>query len=159
MKFEEDDPFNDEYSAKVVTDFSASLSHFAFKSEEPSTPTKSLRRSPRKPTPRRANSSYAGLDEADSPSSSKKRVYYFDDDEDEKVPIQKNKGSPTKKLKRSYAPPEVYSHLNSLPDHLRSSLDSELYVLEEIESNIEADLVKLSFVGSSTKLALSVTFL
>lgn len=147
MKFEEDDPFNDEASTQIVSEFSASISQFAFKTEEPSTPTKALRRSPRKPTPRRTSPFFTDQYDADSPSLSKKRMYHFDDDEDEKVFIRKSKSSPTKKSKRpsGYAAPEVYAHLSSLPDYLRPSLDSKSRFSEEIVGVI--DLCQVVFCG------------
>ncbi|CAK5277660.1 unnamed protein product, partial [Mycena citricolor] len=45
-----------------------------------------------------------------------------------RLPIQNRKhvaktGSPTKNRTRPYAPPEVYAHLNSVPDHLKGELD------------------------------------
>ncbi|KAF9052468.1 DNA glycosylase [Hymenopellis radicata] len=112
----EDDPFVEDAAEKVISEFSSSLAQFAFKSE-PSTPVKEPRRSPRKAT----RTSYADTNRLRQ-SPSKKRVLYFDNDDDDKV-LVKPSGSPSKKQKRGFAPPEVYAHLKLLPDYLKPCLD------------------------------------
>ncbi len=108
----EDDPFVEDAAERVISEFSSSLAKFAFKSK-PSTPVKEPRRSPRKAT----RNSYTEKDDRLRQSPSKKRVIYFDNE-------VKPSGSPSKKQKRGFAPPEVYAHLKLLPDYLKPCLDS-----------------------------------
>ncbi|KAJ7709780.1 uracil-DNA glycosylase-like protein, partial [Mycena rosella] len=96
--------------AITLNEFRSSLSQFSFSSDS----KPELRRSPRKPAIRASPYGSPTKRQASESGSSQR---------DDKVAASSSRERSPKKQKRSYAPPELYSHLRELQDHLKQDLD------------------------------------
>ncbi|KAK0469691.1 uracil-DNA glycosylase-like protein [Desarmillaria tabescens] len=113
-----------EGTQQAVTTFRESIAQFSCKLEPPTSPVPVLRRSSRRPVPRR---SYTELEDTTPKEPlEKKRLFRKLDHglDQKKVFLRRSPASPPKKkLKRGLAPPETYAHLHLLPDYLQLHLD------------------------------------
>ncbi|KAK0223304.1 uracil-DNA glycosylase-like protein [Armillaria fumosa] len=115
-----------EGSQQAVTTFRESIAQFSCKLEPHTSPVPALRRSSRRPIPRRSYTEFEDITPKREPLEKKRLFVDLDHGLDQKKAFLKRSPSaspPKKKLKRGFAPPETYAHLNLLPDHLQLHLD------------------------------------
>ncbi|SJL09721.1 uncharacterized protein ARMOST_13102 [Armillaria ostoyae] len=110
---------------QAVTTFRESIAQFSCKLEPHTSPVPALRRSSRRPIPRRSYTEFESTTPKREPLEKKRLFLDLDHGLDQKKAFLKRSPSspPKKKLKRGFAPPETYAHLNLLPDHLQLHLD------------------------------------
>ncbi|KAK0500393.1 uracil-DNA glycosylase-like protein [Armillaria luteobubalina] len=114
-----------EGSQQAVATFRESIAQFSCKLEHTS-PVPALRRSSRRPIPRRSYTEFEDITSKREPLEKKRPLLDLDHGLDQKKAFLKRSPSASpskKKLKRGFAPPETYAHLNLLPDHLQLHLD------------------------------------
>ncbi|KAG7097624.1 hypothetical protein E1B28_004957 [Marasmius oreades] len=63
------------------------------------------------------------LEPTTTPTPTRRRPRILEPEDDESLPSSKPKGSPSKKQRQGYAPPEKYAHLDKLTDRLQGGLD------------------------------------
>ncbi|KAK0479992.1 DNA glycosylase [Armillaria novae-zelandiae] len=116
----------DEGSQQAATTFRESIAQFSCKLEPHTNSVPALRRTSRRPISRQSHAEFEDAMPKRELLEKKRLLLDLDHGLDQKNTFLKRSPSaspPKKKLKRGFAPPETYAHLNLLPDHLQLHLD------------------------------------